>query len=62
MRDYHSGPVGAEMLAVNVREETETIEDVNDPYLIQIGFVNQMPRGRVTTPAAKEYMQKMGLI
>jgi holliday junction DNA helicase RuvB len=47
---------------VSVSEETETIEDVYEPYLIQIGFINRTPRGRVTTPAAKEHMQKMGLI
>ncbi len=62
IKDYSGGPVGAETLAVSVSEETETIEDVYEPYLIQIGFINRTPRGRVTTPAAKEHMQKMGLI
>ena len=62
IKDYGGGPVGAETLAVSVSEETETIEDVYEPYLIQIGFINRTPRGRVTTPAAKEHMQKMGLI
>ncbi|MGA9140074.1 MAG: Holliday junction DNA helicase RuvB C-terminal domain-containing protein [Methanocella sp.] len=62
IKDYSGGPVGAETLAVSVSEETETIEDVYEPYLIQIGFINRTPRGRVTTPAAKEHMQKMVLI
>ncbi len=62
IKDYSGGPVGVETLAVSVSEETETIEDVYEPYLIQIGFINRTPRGRMTTPAAKEHMQKMGLI
>ena len=62
LKDYGGGPVGADTLAVSVSEETETIEDVYEPYLIQIGFINRTPRGRVTTPAAKEHMKKMGLI
>jgi Holliday junction DNA helicase RuvB len=62
IKDYGGGPVGAETLAVSVSEETETIEDVYEPFLIQIGFINRTPRGRVTTPAAREHMQKMGLI
>jgi Holliday junction DNA helicase RuvB len=62
IKDYSGGPVGAETLAVSVSEETETIEDVYEPYLIQIGFINRTPRGRVTTQAAKEHMRKMGLL
>jgi Holliday junction DNA helicase RuvB len=44
-----------------VSEETETIEDVYEPYLIQIGFLNRTPRGRMTTQAAVEHMKKMSL-
>jgi Holliday junction DNA helicase RuvB len=62
IKDYSGGPVGVETLAVSVSEETETIEDVYEPYLIQIGFINRTPRGRTTTAAAKEHMQKMGLL
>jgi Holliday junction DNA helicase RuvB len=62
IKDYSGGPVGVETLAVSVSEETETIEDVYEPYLIQIGFINRTPRGRMTTPAAKAHMQKMGLL
>lgn len=62
IKDYSGGPVGVETLAVSVSEETETIEDVYEPYLIQIGFINRTPRGRVTTPAAKEHLLNMGLI
>jgi len=56
---FRRGPVGAETLAVTVSEEVETIEDVYEPYLIQIGFINRTPRGRVSTKAAVEHLQKM---
>ena len=62
IKDYSGGPVGAETLAVSVSEETDTIEDVYEPYLIQIGFINRTPRGRMTTPAAAEHLKKMGVI
>ncbi|HTY91072.1 MAG TPA: Holliday junction branch migration DNA helicase RuvB [Methanocella sp.] len=59
VKDFDGGPVGAETLAVTVSEEVETIEDVYEPYLIQIGFINRTPRGRVATKAAVEHLQKM---
>lgn len=62
VKDYSGGPVGAETLAVSVSEETDTIEDVYEPYLIQIGFINRTPRGRMTTPAAVEHLKKMGML
>lgn len=46
IKDYSGGPVGVETLAVSVSKETETIEDVYEPFLIQIGFINRTPRGR----------------
>ncbi len=62
VKDFDGGPVGAETLAVTVSEEVETIEDVYEPYLIQIGFINRTPRGRVSTKAAVEHLKKMGEI
>jgi Holliday junction DNA helicase RuvB len=62
VKDFDGGPVGAETLAVTVSEEVETIEDVYEPYLIQIGFINRTPRGRVSTKAAAEHLKKMGEI
>jgi len=59
VKDFDGGPVGAETLAVTVSEEVETIEDVYEPYLIQIGFINRTPRGRMSTKAAVEHLQKM---
>jgi Holliday junction DNA helicase RuvB len=61
-KDFDGGPVGAETLAVTVSEEVETIEDVYEPYLIQIGFINRTPRGRVVTRSAIEHLKKMGEI
>lgn len=59
VKDFDGGPVGAETLAVTVSEEVETIEDVYEPYLIQMGFINRTPRGRVATRAAVEHLQRM---
>lgn len=60
IKDFDGGPVGAETLAVTVSEEVETIEDVYEPYLIQIGFINRTPRGRVATKAANEHLKNLG--
>ncbi|HBS58581.1 MAG TPA: Holliday junction branch migration DNA helicase RuvB [Firmicutes bacterium] len=46
------GPVGLDTLAASISEATETIEDVYEPYLLQLGFINRTPRGRVATEAA----------
>ena len=53
---FHGGPVGLESLANAISEETTTLEDVYDPYLIQIGFVNRTSRGRVVTEKAYEHL------
>src|SRR5918999_3239296 len=50
VRRFGGGPVGLSTLAVAVGEETDTLEDVYEPYLIQIGFLKRTPRGRVATP------------
>lgn len=52
---YSGGPVGLETLAATVNEETATIEDVYEPYLMQIGFLARTARGRVATPLAYEH-------
>lgn len=49
---YSGKPVGVENLAATIGEETETIEDVYEPYLMQIGFLARTPRGRMATPNA----------
>ena len=53
---YTGGPVGIETLAATVNEEVETIEDVYEPYLMQIGFLARTPRGRTATPLAYEHL------
>ena len=52
---YSGGPVGLETLASSVREEKDTIEDVYEPYLLQQGFIERTPRGRVATRLAYEH-------
>ncbi|MBS1116591.1 MAG: ruvB, partial [candidate division NC10 bacterium] len=49
---FSGGPVGIETLAVAVSEERDTIEDVYEPFLIQLGFLARTPRGRVVTRLA----------
>ena len=56
IRNYGGGPVGLETLAAAISESTDTIEDVYEPFLIQLGFLNRTPRGRVATPAAYEHL------
>ena len=53
---YCGRPVGIETLAVSIGEEVETIEDVYEPYLIQIGFISRTLRGRVVLPPAYEHL------
>ena len=53
---YNGGPVGLETLAAAIGEEAITIEDVYEPFLMQIGFLNRTPRGRCVTPAAYLHM------
>lgn len=52
---FQGGPVGLDTLAASIGEETETIEDVYEPYLLQLGFINKTPRGRVATRLAYEH-------
>lgn len=47
---YNGGPVGLETLAATIGEEADTVEDVYEPYLMQLGLINRTPRGRVITP------------
>ena len=53
---YEGGPVGLETLAAAVSEEKDTLEDVYEPYLIQEGFLNRTPRGRIATRLAYEHL------
>jgi Holliday junction DNA helicase RuvB len=53
---FGGGPVGLETLAACIGEEPDTIEDVYEPYLLQLGFINKTPRGRMTTRLAYEHL------
>ena len=53
---YAGRPVGIETLATTIGEEVETLEDVYEPYLIQIGFISRTPRGRIPMPMAYKHM------
>lgn len=53
---YNGGPVGLTTIAVNISEETETVEDMYEPYLIQKGFIKRTQRGRVVTDFAYEHL------
>ncbi|MEE1048721.1 MAG: Holliday junction branch migration DNA helicase RuvB [Clostridia bacterium] len=55
IRLYNGGPVGLDTLAATIGEESDTIEDVYEPYLMQIGFLSRTPRGRVVTPLAYKH-------
>lgn len=56
MDKFAGGPVGLETLSAMTGEDASTIEDVYEPYLMQLGFMMRTPRGRVVTPAAYEHM------
>ena len=53
---YDGGPVGISTLAAACSEEVSTIEDVYEPYLLQLGFLNRTPRGRVITKSALNHL------
>ena len=53
---FDGGPVGVDTLAAAINEEVETIEDVCEPYLMQIGYLQRTPRGRVATSRAYQHL------
>lgn len=56
IKNYNGGPVGLETIAAAIGEESITIEDVYEPYLMQIGFLSRTPRGRMVTPAGYAHL------
>ena len=56
IRHYGGGPVGLETLAAAIGEEAITIEDVYEPYLMQLGFLTRTPRGRCVTKLAYDHL------
>ena len=55
---FKGGPVGLEAVASAIGEEVMTLEDVSEPYLLQIGFINRTPRGRIATEKAYQHLKK----
>jgi len=58
IENFNGGPVGLDSLAASIGEESTTIEDVYEPYLLQIGFIKRTPRGRVATEKAFKHLKK----
>ena len=56
IKNYNGGPVGLETIAAAIGEEAVTIDDVYEPYLMQIGFLSRTPRGRCASPAAYKHL------
>jgi holliday junction DNA helicase RuvB len=56
IKKFDGGPVGLETLAASTSEEAETVEDVYEPYLLQLGFIARTPRGRIATRLAYEHL------
>lgn len=56
IRNYNGGPVGLDTIAAAIGEEAVTIEDVYEPYLMQLGFLGRTPRGRIVTPAGYAHL------
>ncbi len=54
---FKGGPVGLEALAASIGEEPQTLEDVYEPYLLQLGLIERTPRGRAVTPKAREHLK-----
>ena len=57
LRNYSGGPVGLNTISASIGEEPETIEEVYEPYLIQLGFLHRTPRGRIATESAFDYFK-----
>ena len=57
IQKFRGGPVGLDTLAAYIGEDRNTIEDVYEPYLLQLGFINRAPRGRIAMPLAYEHLK-----
>ena len=60
VQKFGSGPVGGAALAAVIGEEVETVEDVYEPFLLQLGFLDRTPQGRVATERAREHLRALG--
>jgi Holliday junction DNA helicase RuvB len=60
VQKFASGPVGVQALAAVLSEEVETIEDVYEPFLLRLGFLDRTPQGRIATEAARQHLARLG--
>jgi len=60
VQKFASGPVGGAAVAAVIGEEVETIEDVYEPFLLQLGFLDRTPQGRVATERARDHLRALG--
>jgi Holliday junction DNA helicase RuvB len=60
VQKFQSGPVGVAALAAVLAEEVETIEDVYEPFLLRLGFIDRTPQGRIATEAARAHLAALG--
>ena len=60
VQKFGTGPVGAAAIAAVIGEEVDTIEDVYEPYLLQLGFLDRTPQGRVATERARDHLRLLG--
>ena len=60
VQKFGSGPVGVQALAAVLAEEVETIEDVYEPFLLRLGFLDRTPQGRIATDAARQHLARLG--
>ncbi len=60
VQKFGSGPVGGAAIAAVIGESVETVEDVYEPYLLQLGFLDRTPQGRVATELAREHLRALG--
>ena len=58
IKKFNGGPVGIQTIAAATSEEIQTVEDVYEPYLLQLGFIERTPRGRTTTDRARKHLGK----
>jgi Holliday junction DNA helicase RuvB len=60
IQKFGSGPVGVQALAAVLAEEVETVEDVYEPFLLRLGFLDRTPQGRIATEAARAHLASLG--
>ena len=60
VQKFASGPVGVQALAAVLSEEVETIEDVYEPFLLRLAFIDRTPQGHIATEAARQHLARLG--